>query len=154
MKTKMFLFVVAFAATATLISCSKSKENGKLSPEQKVLLGKMDVAYKGAKIYNDSLMNCNPSNSSYTTLINLYDSCYHSNDSLFDHCHADMMNTDGGMMGDNGGGMMGGNGGMMGGNGGMMTNNGMCNTQNNELNQVMINMNQLREVHKNYHPKK
>lgn len=140
----MFLFVVAIAATVTLISCSKSKEeNGKLNSEQQVLLGKMNVSYNTAKVYNDSLINCNPTNSSYNMLTNLYDSCYHSNDSIFNHCHTNMMNIDEGMMNNNGG--------MMGGNGGMTSNNSMCNTQNDELNQVMINMNQLREIHKNYH---
>lgn len=135
MKTKMFLFVVVIAATVTLISCSKSKEeNGKLNSKQQALLSKMNVSYNSAKVYNDSLINCNPTNSSYNMLTNLYDSCYHVSDSMFNHCHASIMNTDGGMMGGSG-------------------SNGMCNTQNGELNQVISNMDHLRVLHFNYHPK-
>ena len=143
MKSKMFLFVVAIAATATIISCTKSK-NEKISPEQQVLLEKMNVAYNTATVYNDSIMNCSVTNTSHTLLVNYYDSCYHVNDSMFNHCHSSMMNTDGGMMG--------GNGGMMGGSGGMLGNNSMCNSQNAQLNQVITQMSQLREIHNNYHP--
>lgn len=144
----MFLFVVAIAATVTIISCAKSK-NEKLSSEQQVLLGKMNVAYNNAKVYNDSLMNYSATNNPRTLLIHQYDSCYHVNDSMFNHCHTSMMNTDEGMMGGNGGMMGSGNSGMMGGSG----SNEMCNTQNDELNQVMIQMSQLREIHTKYHPK-
>ena len=127
MKSKMFLFVVAIAATATIISCTKSK-NEKISPEQQVLLGKMNVAYNNAKLYNDSLIYSTNNNSNLTSIV-YYDNNYHSNDSMFNHCHSSMMNTDGGMMG--------GNGGMMGGSGGMLGNNSMCNSQNDQLNQVI-----------------
>lgn len=136
MKSKIFVIVISIISIVTFLSCSKSK-NEKLNPEQQVLLTKMDASYNTAKVYNDSLITCSTNNS---ILINYYDSCYHVNDSMFNHCHSSMMNTDGGMMS--------GNGGMMNSSG----NNGMCNTQNNELNQVMTKMNQLREVHNNYHP--
>ncbi|PIY04565.1 MAG: hypothetical protein COZ21_06375 [Bacteroidetes bacterium CG_4_10_14_3_um_filter_31_20] len=142
MKSKMFLFVVAIASTATIISCTKSK-NEKISPEQQVLLGKMNVAYNNAKLYNDSLIYSTNNNSNLTSIV-YYDNNYHSNDSMFNHCHSSMMNTDGGMMG--------GNGGMMGGSGGMLGNNSMCNSQNAQLNQVITQMSQLREIHNNYHP--
>lgn len=145
MKTKMLFFVMVVAVTATIISCTKNKEE-KLTPEQKVLFGKMKVTYETAKTYNDSLMNCDPSNNSYTMLTNLYDSCYHANDSIFNNCHSDMMNTEGGIIGDNHG-MMGSHSGMMSGN------HTMCNTQNDEFNQVMGNMNQLRNIHNSYHLK-
>lgn len=140
----MFLFVVTIAATVTFMSCTKSKdETGKLNPEQQILLEKMQVSFNSAKVYNDSLMHCNISNPHYFTLVNQYDSCYHANDSLFAHCHANMMN--------NGNGIMGNDNDMMGNSGGMMNGNNMCTTQNNELNKVMINMNRLREIHQNYH---
>ncbi|MBI5538621.1 MAG: hypothetical protein HY951_01070 [Bacteroidia bacterium] len=153
MKTKMFLFVVAIAATVTFISCTKSKDDtGKLNPEQQILLEKMQVSFNSAKVYNDSLMHCNITNPHYLTLVNQYDSCYHANDSLFAYCHANMMNNGDGMMGNNNN-MMGNSGGMMGNNGGMMNGNNMCTTQNSELNKVMSDMTLLREFHLSYHPK-
>lgn len=146
MKSKLFLLVVTIAATATIISCAKSK-NEELSQEQQVLLGKMNIAYNSAKLYNDSLMNYSATINPQILLINQYDSCFHANDSMFNHCHTSMMNAGGEMMGSNGG-MMSENDGMMGNSG----NNSMCNIQNDELNQVVIQMSQLKEIHKNYHP--
>jgi hypothetical protein len=139
MKTNILLLAAILAVTTAFVSCSKSK-NETLSTEQQVLLGNMNSSYKTAKVYNDSLINLNVLSSSDTILTYRYDSCYHANDSIFDHCHTTMMNSNEGMMG--------GNSGMMGDNG----SNGMCDTQYDELNEVMIQMSQLREIHTDYHP--
>lgn len=140
MKTNILFLVAAIATATAFVSCTKNN-NDSLNPEQQSLLGKMDIAYKTAKANNDSLINLNVLNSSDTIIIYQYDSCYHANDSIFDHCHTAMMSSNEGMMG--------GNGGMMGGNG----SNEMCETQYDELNKVVSQMNQLREIHTNYHPR-
>lgn len=98
----------------------------------------MNAHYNLAKTYNDSLFNCSKYGSSTTATVIHYDSCYHANDSQFNHCQQQMttmMSESGSMMGN----------GM---SGGKCSKN--CNTD--EVNQVVTKMNALRATHTINHP--
>lgn len=138
-QNRIVFTVVIAAMIFTAQSCLKNKKEN-LNSEQQALLERMNVSYSMAKAYNDSLVNCSASEHPHAIFTNLYDSCYHVNDSLFSHCHLNMMNTM--------------NNGMMNGGGTMMNNGGhqMCNTGNDELNNVIRQMNNLREIHLEFHP--
>lgn len=146
MKSKIKLIIVSILAITVISSCSKDK-NTSITPEQQVILNKMEATYITAKSYDDSLISAISLPVRNSSLLHHYDMLYHANDTIFMNCHTSMMNTSGGIM-TNYGRMMGGSGGMMGNN-----NTQSMTTNNAEFNQVMSEMNQLRETHIQYHPK-